>query len=216
MTRAPLAFLAVLWLAVLAGCHRGPAPVSPWFRADLPHLGELDLGGEAAEPATLDLSQAETGFTIPPGTPVNLAADGSLSFTAAAPVSVTGRSSNLAATGPRAYAPPAAPTPSDNADATARLWAWIAAGLGVVGLALGLFKGWPLVRTGGACIVAAAIAVLALHAVPAWVWSIVGVGAVLAIAGPLLWRFRVRDQVEKPTPPPSASIGLAHPAHDHP
>lgn len=199
MKLVPLWLLAVLWLALLAGCSARPG-AAPYIKADLPHLGTFDLGGDAAQPGSLATSAGGASIDIPAGAAVTVAPDGAITFTAAEPVRIETRTASATLGGPVAYPPPAAPTPSDNADATARLWAWIAAGLGVVGLALGFLKGWPLVRAGGLCLAAAAVAILALQAVPDWIWAIVGLGAVLALAGPLLWRFVIRAQVENKSP----------------
>jgi hypothetical protein len=186
---AAAALLAAAALCLCA-CSRLPGPAR--VRADLPHLGTFEQSGTVDNPATLTTTTGKTALTIPAHTPVTVLADGSFTFTAASPVAVATALDTAHLTGPRSYAPPAPPTPGDKADGTARLWAWVALAAGVAAAAFGAVYHWPGIALGGGCVAAAALVVIALAAVPAWVWTVGIVGLIVAVGGWALWHLHVK------------------------
>ena len=185
--------LLALALFVLPGCVRPGVARSPKIHADFPDLGELWLDGDATEPAAVEIERGETSLDIPAGTPVQIDAAGVVTFTAAEPVKLSGVRFAASVRGAKAFPPPAAPTPAEEADGRARWLGWIGLFVGVELVFVGL-KGWPMVGTGGAGVAGASVAVLALSAVPRVVWAIGGGGLILAAFGWSLWHFWLRHR----------------------
>ena len=184
--------LAVLFVVLLAGCQPGRSTPARVRAAG----GALSFAqdGAAEVPATASAKTTTTAATVPPGVVVTAHPDGSISWTTAEPLRIETTVAEETATGPQSFAPPAPPSPADEADGRARWLAWVALVAGVAAGLFGLLKGWPMVGAGGGCVAAAAVAVLALSAVPPWVWTLGVVGVVLAAAGWALWRFCFRSR----------------------
>lgn len=192
----PFVLLVILILALLAGCVRPGKATPPKIRAEIPQLGTLWHEGDAETPGSVDVERGETSLEIPAGTSVTIDAAGVVSFTPAEPVRVHGVRFAASLTGPKAFTPPAPPplpSPGDIADGRARWLGWIGLFVGVALVFVG-FKGWPVVGTGGAGVAGASVAVLALSAVPRFVWGIGGGGLILAALGWGLWHYWLRHR----------------------
>jgi hypothetical protein len=188
--------LAACCLTAFTGCNTiRPAAKSPETTATAGGVS-LSQSGDAAQPAHASETTTTTATVIPPGVPVTWHADGSVTFTPAAPLNLTTTRSEASATGPAAFTPP---TPTEEAAGRASLWMRL--GL-VAGIALGVFgivRGWDLVGYGGGAIAAGCVAGLALASVPPWLWAVFGVGAAACIIGPALWHTRLKKETT-PTP----------------
>jgi hypothetical protein len=191
--------IGALCLAGLTGCT--PGRREPATTVTGPAGQSLVQNGSAAEPATADTATGSAALTIPAGTAVTVAPDGSATFTAAEPVEVVSRFSSFKASGPRAFTPPAAPTPAALADGRARLGAWIALGLGCVAFFVGMVKAFPSAIVGGVGVAGAALVVIALGKVPDWVWTLGFSGLAVTVFGLCVWQLYLKKRYSEPAPP---------------
>ncbi len=192
-------YLLVVLVAVLVvGCAPGRAPRA---RIDRPGLYQLYQDGLAQTPATTTDKTSSAAATIPPGVPVTAHPDGSITWTTAAPLSVVTTRSESTATGPASFAPPAPPSPADEAEGKARLWLWLGIVAGGAAGVFGLVRGWDMVATGGGAVAAACVAALALQRVPSWLWAILGAGLAAALVGPWIWHRRIKPREGAPPSP---------------
>lgn len=155
----------------------------------------ISQDGAAAAPASANKTTTQTAATIPPGVAVTAHADGSLTWTTAAPLSVVTTRTAESVTGPAAFTPPAPPTPTEEAAGRASLWMRL--GL-VAGIALGVFglvRGWDFVAYGGGAIAAGCVAGMALASIPGWLWAFFGVGAAACAIGPLIWHWKLKPRL---------------------
>lgn len=192
VTPALLVLLALA--ALLTGCASRPQPTSPGLSYADGFGGLLDLSGDAESPAQVNTTGAASGFTIPAGTPVTVTPAGEVSFTAAAPIRVYSLSRSAAVTGPSAFAPPAPPTPTDEAAGRASLFMRLGLVAGVAAAAFGLVRGWDWVAYGGGAIAIACVVGLSLAAVPPWLWTLFGIGAAACVIGPTIWHTKIKPK----------------------
>gem|GEM_PF-2670015 len=202
MKTSALVVLAACCLAAFTGCNTlRPAAKSPETTATAGGVS-LSQSGDAAQPAHASETTTTTATVIPPGVPVTWHADGSVTFTPAAPLNLVTTRTEANATGPAAFTPPAPPTPTEEAAGRASLWMR----LGLVGgIALGVFgivRGWDFVGYGGGAIAAGCVAGLALASVPPWLWLVFGGAAAACVLGPIIWHWKLKPR--PPTTPATA------------
>jgi hypothetical protein len=188
--------LLALFLSLLLGCqpgrrtHREAAGTVTTGPAGV----EVNQTGAAAKPATAARKQVRVETFIPPGVEVSAWTDGRISWKTTAPQPVATTTTDESAAGPQSFTPAAPPTPSEEADGQARLYAWLAIIIGGAAGIFGAVRAWPMVGIGGGCVAAAGVAVVALGSIPEWVWTVLSVGLVVAVAGPLIWRFHLQRE----------------------
>lgn len=191
--------LALLCLA-LAGCSS--APVAK-VKAGLAAVAQR---GAAEVPARAEVATSRASLPLPAGTRVEVAPPAPkaapdspfisqnlpVTVTLPAPSVLTVETTAERASAPQAFTPPPPPSPSDLAAGRA-LWIFrIAIFAGVVAGLFGLIRGWDFVAIGGGCIAAGGLLGLALDAVPAWLWAILGAGAAISATGWAVWHFKMR------------------------
>ncbi len=182
-----------LVLVLLCSACSSWRPTAPKATVSTPQ-GSIVQDGPAESPATLETSTTATETPIPPGSRVTIetppapASPGPVS--SPAPILVS-RTNTTHLSGPKAYTPPAPPTPAQHALGVASIWAWAGIALGVAAFAFGLVRGWDLVMTGGICVALGSGAILLFGQAP-WLFGVIGAGLALKFAGPYLWHRKVK------------------------
>ena len=174
----------VFAVSLLSGCSTNRTR-SPWVNANVPDLGEIATGGDAATPANVATSKGSTAFQIPVGTMVEILPSGSFAFKTAAPVDVVTNHATATLTGPAAFTPPAQPSPADLARGFGVRAFYLAGLVCALAAALCLWRGYPLaaICAGGAAVALPVIANVVSSPAAIMVGSVLlalGVGLVVA------------------------------------
>lgn len=198
MKFVPLVLCILLVLAICAGCAPVPVVVPPAATATGPGGASLVQGGDAQTPATAATSAGRSSFTVPASVPVSVSPDGTASFTSPTPLTFTASFEAFRASGPSAFAPPAPPTPTDEAAGRASLWFRLGLAAGIAAAVFGLVKSWDAVAIGGGAVAVACLVALSLAVIPVWVWIVLGTGLAAIVGGPALWHLRVKPLTPRP------------------
>jgi hypothetical protein len=208
-TARPLSLLLLIVL-LSAGCGLLPQPVR---RAAIPAAAKATSGtttveqtGEARVAASAKAETTTQTVTIPAGSTVTQDAQtGQFRYTlgAAVPLRIETRTEQV--TAPGAFEPPAPPSIGEEKAAQADFWTVLAARAGLaVGCAVALFglvKDWPLLMWGGGAVAAACLFALFVQRHPALL-AVVGIGAALAVVGPILWHTKIKPKAAQPPAAP--------------
>lgn len=189
----------LLWLPGLVGCKTaGAARSGPVV---------VKQTGPAEVPATADQTTSRASVPLPAGSrvevfnPERVSINGEtvsntenaagIAVTLPAPSVLSVETVSNRVVGPQAFAPPSPPSPVELAAGKA---AWLyRVGL-LVGIAAGVFglvRGWDFVMYGGAAVAAACGFGMFAESHPVLLF-VIGGGVVLAVAGPLLWHWKLK------------------------
>ncbi|MBC7367160.1 MAG: hypothetical protein H7343_10190 [Undibacterium sp.] len=186
----PLIFAIVF----LSGCSTYPvAPKPPKATALAPSGLSITQSGDAHAPTRAETKDDARTVQIPAGTLAEFndrLGTLKLTFTAPGVLTQTVKTEHLEA--PQAFTPPAPPTPSEISTGRAVLWYRIGVALGFAAGLFGLVRGWDFVMYGGGAVALACLICLFAESHPL-LTGLIGAGAALAIAGPLVWHAKIKN-----------------------
>jgi hypothetical protein len=199
MSRARLAFdlsaFAVVFVCfvLFSGCvpsrGKAKAPAATVTAGDV----AFAQTGDAAAPATVTTDTQRTSITLPAGTLVFVDKVLGLVYRLGVDTPIFTETRRVSITGPKAFTPPAAPTPSEEAAGIAAQWFWALLVGGVALAALGIWWRGKWVIIGGAIAAGAGAFGLFVQSNP-WVLTVAGVGVLIAAGGFLAWHLWLKPK----------------------
>lgn len=193
MPRAVVRLLLACWLLMPAACAVIPKPAKPARAAVSAGSAAVSQSGAAEVPARATVAEKSNSVPLPAGSEllfdVELGRLAAVKLSQASTLTTSERTETAEA--PRAFTPPAPPSPAEIAQGKAVLWAW--AGL-IAGAAAGLFglvRGWDFVALGGATVAIACACAIFVVRHPA-VFAVVGIGAGVICTAVAVWHLRLK------------------------
>ncbi len=196
-SRVIIAFLLLLCplFTLLCGCSglaKTFRAVAPAATIQTPSGAVLTQKGEAAQPATVTTSAANQSLTLPAGSVVwQDAKSGALAYQLSKDSVLTSSAKAEHVEAPRAFSPPAPPSPAEISDAGSRRMFWAGLVLGVAAALFGLVRDWPFVMLGGS-VTAAACGVAIFVQTSPLIFALIGIGVLLKVLGPVLWHWKLK------------------------
>lgn len=191
-------------MLALAGCSLIHKVTDPKATITAPSGAVLTQTGAAQVPAKIDTDTTKTTVPIPAGTEIIVdrsqlpgvqwqdgKVSGPLTLRLARDTVLTSETRSEHATAPQAFTPPAPPTPGQLADAKASGWFWAGLVAGGAVALFGLVRGWDFVMYGGAAVSGGCALGLFFQKHPL-LFTLIGVGVALAVAGPYFWHMHLK------------------------
>lgn len=191
---------------LLSGCGSIPRIFNPAAATVTAGASAVTQTGTAEVPASAEVVTDTRSVPLPSGTEIifdEALGTVTLRLSQATTLATTTRTER--ATAPRSYAPPAPPTPVDEAQGRAALLYRLGLVLGGAAGVFGLVRGWDFVMWGGGAVAAGCALGIWLDRSPAAL-AIVGGGCAFAIAGVIAWHFKVKPAL--PSSPPRDAAGV--------
>lgn len=189
------AFVAVvsLWVAFITGCsHFLPAYKPAAALVSLPSGATLQQSGPAQVPAKVTTTTETKTLPLPSGSDMVFNEKlGTFTLHFAAPSTLQTETKTEHAEAPQSFAPPAPPTPAQEADAKARFYYYLGLVVGVAAAAFGLVRGWDFVMVGGAVVAGACAFALFVQSHPV-IFVLIGIGCALKFAGPYFYHTYIK------------------------
>lgn len=179
---------------VTTGCQLLPRGVTaPAAELTLAGGARLKQNGSAESPAKVTSDTTTTTVPVPAGSTVTTdeKKPGIVTVTLAGQTEIKTEARKETAEAPKAFTPPAPPSPSEIATARAAGWFWAGICGGVAGGLFGLVRGWDLLMYGGAAIAAGCALGLFVQQHPL-VLVLIGCGVAAAVIGPTLWHLKLK------------------------
>lgn len=181
---------------MLGGCFGlKQKPVSR--AASTSHGIQLEQTGDAKAPSNASQVIVESTLPVPSGSTVRESAAGLVEVVVAGP---TEFKQVRTETKLETATPNAPPTISEQKDAEADFWTVLglraAVTIGSLLFLVGLIRGWDLVAIGGGALAIAGLVGIFIQKHPT-IFVLVGIGAALCVAGPLIWKFKLKPLVDK-------------------
>lgn len=188
------AFLGTL---LLAACASLPKVKAPTATITTPAGASVTQTGDAQAPARLDTATESRRVPLPAGSAIVFDEKlGTTTISLSRDVVLTSEARTESAQAPQAFTPPKPPTASEQADARATLWYRLGLAAGLVAGIFGLVRGWDWIALGGGAIAGACAFALFIQRHPV-LFTVMGIGAALMVAGPYIWH-RVLKHLPNP------------------
>lgn len=189
----PVSFLMLP--LILSGCAllRKGEVTPPAASVTLAGGAKLDQTGSAQVPAKVTSDVVSSVVPVPAGSTVIVdeKKPGVISVQLSGQTEVRTEARKESAEAPKAFTPPAPPTPSETADGQAQLYYRIGLVIGIAAALFGLVRDYTLLMIGGAAVAGGCLIALFVKAHPL-VLVLIGAGVALKIAGPALWHLKLK------------------------
>lgn len=180
----------VLWIGIfaMAGClSKRNAAKTPTMNVTTPSGTKVEAKGDAEVPGKVETKSTNTVVALPLGTTLTFnQTAGTIDVLLKAPSSLHQTTVAERVEAPRAFVPPAPPTPQEVAKGQATLYFWIGLVVGICAAVFGLVRAWNLVMYGGIAVAAGCAFAIFVQDNPLVLW-LIGFGVLLKVAGPLIW-----------------------------
>lgn len=165
--------------------------------------GKVEVSGDAKTPSKIDTKKTDGRITIPEGSRFEFNEKlGVMTLVMAKASEMAVNRTETAVQGPVAFTPDKGPTIGEEMQAKAGYWTHLGLMAGMVAGAaaaiFGLVRGWNYVMYGGAAVSAACMFGLFVQKHPALL-IVIGLGAALAMVGPIIWHTKLK-KLEPKTP----------------
>lgn len=190
-----IGLVALIAILVTAGCkllpERGPTP--PAAAVILAGGAQLNQTGSAETPAKVTSDTVTSTVPVPAGSTLTLdeKEPGKFRFTFSKDSLIKLEARKESAEAPKAFTPPAPPTPLDVAAAESSRWFYVGLVAGAAAGLFGLVRGWDFVMYGGGAVAAACLFGIFVQKHPL-ILAVIGVGIALAVIGPTLWHWKLK------------------------